>query len=183
MNKKYLATLLLLCSHAFAADPVLIFGLPLGGVWAANPKICPFNTDNARQFCWVGKPFLPKDGGKYGTIHFPNTDALPEWAAYASFTLSLTKSRVIESVSVETIDARDKNNIAKSISTRFGAPKSQSLNRTDLAIADWVAAGVSVNLMCADKCQIIFRSTEAQIQHEKYINDGKKRDANRPLTP
>lgn len=183
MNKKYVATLLLLCSHAFAADPVLIFGLPLGGIWDQKPKICPWDTDKATSFCWIGKPFVAKDGTRLGSIHFPKKELLPKWAAYSLIEIHLSKTGVIDQIGVNTLNSDEKNIIAQSISARFGLPKNSSLNRTDLALADWSSQGAHIHMMCVDKCMVGFRSSDAQKKHEKYIAESLKKEAARPVAP
>lgn len=172
---------LLSAGSAAAADPFTVFGLPLGSKVAQLP-ICPFNTDLAKTNCWVGKPFVTREGGRMGMVHLAKKDKLPSWAEHSSFNFTVTKGLVLEDITVETRDASRLNEIVQSIGARFGAPQQTSM-KPGQGVATWSAPEVRIRMQCDTKCWVSFLTPDAQAKSDKEIEASKAANAARPVSP
>lgn len=167
--------------HSVAqAEPVKVFGVPLGGSPAKPLKICPQDRDSP-DICWVGKPFVSKDGSRLGTISMP-TKNVPEWAAYNEFKLDLSRKGTIEAIEVRIADRCDINTIAASIATRFGQPTKNTLQPEEIfKTATWELKDIFIHLTLANtRCSASFRTPE-DIAAQRAYWESKK--VNRPATP
>ena len=141
-------------------------------------------TNNNKALCWISKPFVAKDGGKLGRVNLPSPDKLPEWAAYASFTASIAKNGVLTEISVQVDDGREKMAIADSIGKRFGLPISTTLQRTDLAKAEWSGEGIGVFQSCTSRsCSVRFMSSIALKEMADANAQARSVKAARPASP
>lgn len=171
----------------FAAESVVtVFGLPLGGKMPPL-KICTIDEISAlkiKNHCWISKPFTAKDGSKLGTLNMADSDALPEWAAYASFSASLSPTGALERLNVEAPGTNKKQAIASSISKRFGLPISTTLPRSDLAEARWISQGIEINQLCIrDQCQVSFSSSSSAKKMADAQAEENRINKARPASP
>lgn len=179
----FLVAVFLFGVNAYADPPTMVLGVPLGGKISPNMKICPLNTDKAKEVCWISKPFTGKSGGRLGYIHFPNQDAFPAWAVHAMFTIEVGKDGEINTLTVESFGSNEKHTIANSITSRFGLPKETTLPRDDYAFASWTGKNIYIRLECASKCSTTFRSPSAQAEVEQRAAEYRKKQAARPASP
>lgn len=165
----------------------LIFNLPLGGQLKPTPRECTvenITTNNNKALCWVGKPYIAKDGSKLGSVNLPAPDSLPEWAAYAGFSASVSKAGQLTEITVKVEDGNKKMVIANSINKRFGLPISTTLPRTDLAKAEWSGEGIGIFQTCtARTCEVRFLSSEALREMSIQKNNAQRVKAARPDSP
>lgn len=182
LTSTVIATIVLF--YGQAASAVTVLGLPLGEKISPPVRLCPANTDNAKNICWVGWPYLSKDGSRLGTVHLPNPDTRPEWAAYAMFKAYVGQDGVLLELEVSTFGAKDKNEIASSISSRFGLPIESTLSRSDVSWAKWVNKDIYINMACTlEKCWVEFKSPRAQAERDKQAADARARTEKRPISP
>lgn len=169
---------------ASAADQVTVLGVPLGGKITPALKVCPFDTDDSKSICWVGKPFVSKDGTRLGTVHLPNPNSRAEWAAYAGFNIFMAKDGTIDLLKVTVRDVRAKNVIAESISSRFGLPQTTTLQRDDLAEARWRGEGIEVRQVCIPSfCEVRFMSAAALRNEAQEKEAAARVKMARPVAP
>lgn len=169
---------------SLAEESVQVFGLPLGGK-LKNPVICPFNTDKSKVLCWIGKPFVSNNGDRFGTVHLPNPDSRPLWAAYASFDVSVAKTGELKSIRAKTFKSSDRTAIANSIASRFGLPDDTTLGQS-VGHAIWSRSGVHIEVLCGseqDICMATFRSPSAQAEHDEALTEARRKDKARPKSP
>jgi hypothetical protein len=147
-------------------------------------KACPFNSDTAKEICWIGKPLVMPDGRRYGSAHLPKPDSRPAWAANVMFHLTLAKDGTLIELNAESLDDKDKNAIAQSLTTRFGLPIETTLNGPGTwPKARWAGDGIFVQLDCLVRCQTAFQTATAKAGHEKYREELKRKEAARPKAP
>ena len=163
------------------SEPVKVFGLPLGGTPARPLKICPQDLDNRPSVCWIDKPFVGKDGSRFGSVSVPNKD-LPQWAAYKMMKMTLTPKGRIASLTVKLDERCDVNGIASSIAARFDKATVDRLHPPALIkIATWELKDIFIHLeMAGSHCSISFRTPE-DIAEQRAYNDSQK--VSRPLSP
>lgn len=182
------AALVLLGTSTPCAAHMTVFGLPLGGKLAPALAVCPRDLDKAQALCWVERPVLTKEGHRVGTVHMPQADRIPLWAANASFEFTLLKNGVLDEISVSTVDAQDRLAIAKSIAARFGAPTYGSQAQAGGPTATWPRPDIHIEVQCGQRCRVDFRSPGAQARRDRPPStDVPARrpasDAARPLSP
>jgi hypothetical protein len=187
MKKNTVAVLLswalmaLTITAANASDSLL--GIPFGAPLTLNE--CPRGFDaKVTHPCWIDAPFVYEPtGSSSGWVDLPNQEARPEWAAYATFAITVDKSSVVQEIKVTTSNVRKRYEIANSISRRFGAPFIDQLNRRDLSLARWRSKEGYVDMRCHSQCIIEFRTPSAQAALEADLAARAKRDAARPKAP
>lgn len=182
-----IAALTLGSPHASASDPVLIFGLPVGGTLPSPPKACPssVNAIAERPLCWIEKPFR-HGATTTGGVYLPNPESRPAWAAHATFDMTISGSNTLDVLAVRPASARDMTAIVASISERFGNPSHSTIYmRSGPASAKWSAPGINIDLLCdrVDFCLVEFRSARSWLDRERDLAASKKADAARPRTP
>ena len=184
-NSCLIAALALLPATAHAADAITVFGLPLGGKLKAQPHSCPTNTDKAKDICWIDKPFVAANGDRLGSVHLPNPDGRPAWAAYAAFSAQIAKNGVLEELKMRTFSAKEKHVIAQSLSSRFGLPNETTLPRNDTASATWARSEIFIYMLCdrSEFCIVEFRSPKAQAEREREAAARRQKDSARPTSP
>jgi hypothetical protein len=184
-NSCLIAALALISATAHAADAMPVFGLPLGGKLKAQPHSCPTNTDKAKDICWIDKPFVAANGDRLGSVHLPNPDGRPAWAAYATFSAQIAKDGVLEELKVRTFSAKEKHVIAQSLSSRFGLPNETTLPRNDAASATWARSEIFIYMLCdrSEFCIVEFRSPKAQAEREREAAARRQKDSARPASP
>ncbi|MEN9374658.1 MAG: hypothetical protein RIR79_2210 [Pseudomonadota bacterium] len=166
----------------YAQSGKLLLGVPFGEKLIM--KTCPLNTDKAKEPCWIGSPFLYKPTGtKLGSIHLPNPDSRPEWAAHGMFEVSLDRQDKLQEIKVHLFSESDRHKIADSISQRFGSPHENQLRRTDVSWASWKSSEGSVEMRCKGECWIEFRTPSAQAAREAEQRDRELANAKRPKAP
>lgn len=169
---------------ASAAEPVQVFGLPVGGKVPAW-KICTAIGQPVKAVCWVDKPFVSKSG-KLGMVSLPNADTRPSWAEHVTFTANIDRNGALERLSVETFSSSVKNEIANSISARWGLPNATTLYRQDGGEASWKNADVSISLYCLESrntCHVSFSSAAYEAQREIENQKRRELDSKRSATP
>jgi hypothetical protein len=107
---------------ASAADPVIVFGLPLGGKPVKQIRICPERSHVTDIVCWVGRPSTA-GGETEGYVALPNS-ALPLWAS-GLHQLSLGRDGTISRVRIDAGGIGSDQAVIDSISTRFGPSTDQ----------------------------------------------------------
>ena len=170
-------------AFATAAEPVLVIGVPIGGVLTKKIPVCPSNTDLSRDICWVGKPFVAKDGERLGTVHLPRPESLPAWAAYASFELTIAKDGQVRKIRVTAQPERERSAIFQSISARFGTPLVNKPNDGEYYSVAWDRPDIFIDLLCAAKCYVSFQSRIDKDELLKELAERKKVDNARPVSP
>lgn len=185
VNSSLIAALAFLSVTAHATDAMSVFGLPLGGMLKTQPLSCPTNTDRAKEICWIDKPFVASNGDRLGSIHLPNPDSRPAWAAYAMFSVKIAKDGVLEELKVRTLSAKEKHVIAQSLSSRFGLPNETTLPRNDTASATWARSDIFIYMLCdrSEFCIVEFRSPKAQVEREREAAARRQKDSARPASP
>jgi hypothetical protein len=170
------------CAALGAQSSKPVLGIPFGETLVM--KICPFNTDKTKAACWIAKPFVHKPtGAKLGSIHLPNPNSRPEWAAYAAFEVTLDREDKVQEIKVHPIGEPDRYEIAKSISLRFGAPREDQLRRSDVSWASWKTDEGNVEMRCQRECWIEFRTPSAQSARDVEKRARDKSNAERPKAP
>lgn len=174
---------LALSFSALSAQPgTHLLGIPFGE--RLSMKICPFNTDQVKVPCWINAPFVYKPtGAKLGSVHLPNPDGRPEWAANAMFKLTLDRQDKVQEIRVETFSDSDRSTIGESITQRFGIPLEDELRRSDGSWASWKSQDGYVEMKCKGKCWIDFRTPSAQAAREAEKHERENVNAKRPKTP
>jgi hypothetical protein len=174
---------LLVLSCGVNAQPVkTLLGVPFGGVM--KMKICPPNTDKSKDACWLSKPFVyAPTGAKLGSVHLPNPNSRPEWAAHVMFEVALDRQDRVQEITVHTFNDLDRYKIAESISQRFGAPHVDQLRRNEVSWASWKSEEGYVEMRCKDECWIEFRSPSAQAARDVEKREREKVKAERPKAP
>lgn len=175
-------SLTLSCSALNAQSGKLLLGIPFGE--RLSMKTCPFNTDKAKSPCWIDAPFVYKPtGAKLGSVHLPNPDRRPEWAAHVMFKVTLDRQDRVQEISVQTFTDSDRYKIAESISQRFGTPREDQLRRSDISWASWKSQEGYVEMRCKGECWIEFRTPSAQTERETEQRDRERVSATRPKAP
>jgi hypothetical protein len=183
MKKTALAALLLSATCTFADTPVTVLGVSLGGKLPPI-KACPFDTDTAKDICWISPPYVSKDGLRYGSAHLPKPDNRPAWAANVMFKLTVAKDGTLNEIVAESLDDKNKNVIAQSINTRFGLPIETTLNGPgNWPKARWAGEGIFIRLECVVRCTTVFQTATAKAAQEKYIEENQRKEAARPKAP
>lgn len=184
-DSKLVATVLIFIgtlAPAWGQDSNLLLGVPFGG--RLQLSRCPPNAESSARPCWIDRPFLYKPtGANSGYVHLPGSDARPKWAAHAMFQLTLDKTGTVQEVKVNTFDAKERHQIADSISRRFGTPIENNLFREDISWASWRSAEGSVALRCQRECWVEFRTPAAQEALGAELTARAKKDVARPSTP
>jgi len=90
----------------------------------------------------------------------PNANERPPWATYVMFSMEISKSGELRNIGVSTHDNKDRVEIARSISSRFGEPQVllplANLEGSSLA---WDTPQVHVRMTCwPAKCSMSFVS-------------------------
>lgn len=178
-----LVAAVLLSAGVHAADPVTVFGLPIGGKIKKPIPVCPFNTDTTKELCWVGKPFVAKNGSRLGTLHMPSPALLPDWAAYASFEIGMTKGGELRHVDVTTNRNPDMRAIMESVSSRFGRPTSAKVFSPEYSNWSWDVADLFIHLECLHKCTASFRSPDERDERRKQHAEWQRVQDARPASP
>lgn len=170
------------CVAANAQSEKRLLGIPFGDTLIMGN--CPSNTDNAKAPCWIGSPFIYKPtGAKLGSVHLPNPNGRPAWAAHVMFELMLDRQDKVQELKVRTFNEADRYKIAESISQRFGAPLEDQLRRSDVSWASWRSDEGHVEMRCKGECWIEFRTPSAQSAREAELRDREKLNAQRPKAP
>jgi hypothetical protein len=164
-----------------AAETVAVFGLPLGGKAPAINQ-CPSNAEKAKSVCWVGRPFKGAHG-HLGSVHLPNPDSRPAWAAHAVFEASVDGAGLLQRLKASTVVAANRSEIANSIASRWGLPDQTSLAQPGPASATWTKPELTIFMFCSDKCSVEFRSAAEQAARETAAAARKRTDAARPASP
>lgn len=183
MKKSIFTALLLVGINASAEVVVPVFGLPLGGNISTNMKTCPSNTDKAKNVCWIGKPFVSKDGEKLGSVHLPNPDSRPDWTAHAMFEMQTGRNGELQQLKVTTFEGKAKHVIANSITSRFGLPTESTLPREATSSASWARPDIFINLLCGEQCYVSFVSAKAHSEREQRLAENRRKQASRPKSP
>ena len=187
---KHIALAIACClpGMVLAQEGTTVLGQLIGGKIPA-PRICTMaevGIENPKSVCWLGKPFVAKDGSRMGHLQLTNQDKMPKWAAFASFSVHVSKASVLEklTVTVKVDSSATKHEIATSITSRFGQPVVTTLNRSDMALADWTAHGIGVHLECVlDRCIASFSSADAMAKQAREHAELALKEAARPVAP
>lgn len=163
--------------------PVKIFGLALDQKLEKKIPVCTFQEiGDSRRLCWVDKPFK----GVLGTLQFPK-HSLPAWAEYSAISLELNPDGSPGHIEVK--GSSDCHQIfldaVNSIRMKFGAPDSVSDLSGQYPKAVWEKNEVRIvsTVFKDDLCITKFSSPKAWAAHIEYVNQMKKKEASRPLTP
>ena len=163
--------------------PVKIFGLALDQKLEKKLPVCTFQEiGDAKRVCWVDKPFK----GLLGTLQFPS-NTLPSWAAYSSIQLKLNPDGSPGRIEVQgRSDCHRKFlETVTSIRLKFGPPDSISDSSEQYPKAAWEKDEVRIvtSVINDELCLTKFTSPKAWAAQVEHINQMKKKEASRPLTP
>lgn len=186
VRKGALATALLIAGlGGAAADPIAIFGLPLGGKISPTPKVCKFSeVASPTATCFIDKPFK-HDNGLYGTLNLPDAQK-PNWAMYGQLKVSINLDGELESLNYSTAEnLAPMSEIIGSIGSRFGAPTSQELSGTQLPWAAWELPSVHISVRQWGNrcCDVSFFTPKAAARAAEEVRRRKALDSARPLSP
>lgn len=158
-----------------------LLGIPFGAPLKLTQ--CPFNTDQAREPCWIGAPtFYKSNGSTSGSVHLPDADRRPEWAAYALFDLTLDRAGKVQELRVHTF-RQSRKQIADSVSLRFGSPITNELTRIGAGWARWKSSEGTVEMNCSGECWTTFRTPAAQAERDAELAERARKEAARPTAP
>jgi hypothetical protein len=183
-----LAAFLIAPTIAVAAESITILGLPLGGKLASSPKVCPksaIGNPSNKALCWIDAPYVyPPTGSKYGHVAMPETERLPQWAAYAMYKASVSKSDELESLELKTTSGNIAGEIERAISSRFGKPTKAAISGRNPS-AEWRHRDVSIKYLCdgATLCLVEFTSAKKRAKNEREMVEREKIDARRAISP
>lgn len=189
MKKAALFATAMAISLGANAEPVPIFGLPVGGKLQSMPKECPFSmigNYQSKTLCWIGKPFVYKPtGARLGSIQPPNQDKFPAWAAYALFEAEISKNAELERIRVKLSDGTRMVEIIQSISSRFGWPTSSKVTQTAYPYAHWNLPNILIEAACDNKeyCAVEVMSPREKAAREKERKDQRDKEAARSFSP
>lgn len=169
-------------AHASEAS---IFGYLLGGKISPAVKSCPSSSypNKSKVICWIDKPFVAKDGSRFGAVQLPNSDSRPQWAVHVMFDAEISASGFLEALKVSTIDGlTDKVEIEKSIASRFSSPKISTIMMRGATSATWDTNEAYIHMLCKDDrwCKVEFRSPSSQIERLKEQAAQKLIESKRP---
>lgn len=170
-------------ASAATTEPIIVFGVPIGGALKTIPKLCPFDTDKAKTPCWVDRPYQHRDGSQAGALHLPNAENRPKWAAYATFEVQITRQGVVDKLSAKVHSTRNLTEIQESIVGRFG-PSTTSTNSPKVISQTWARPDVHVKLLCSpgDFCAVELSSLAYRARYEREMEQRRATDAARPKT-
>lgn len=158
-----------------------LLGIPFGSKLQLSK--CPVNTDKATKPCWIGKPFVHKPtGSTLGSAYIPGSDARPSWAAYGSFKLTLDRSGNVENIEIRTFNGSKRNEIASSVSRRFGAPI-ENFTSNGAQMTKWKSTEGAAKMFCSEECTVEFSTPASQAEYESEMAARAKKDAARPDAP
>lgn len=171
---------------------VTVFGYPLGGKMSPPKRECTTDeiTSAARSICWLGETFVHDNGAKSGTVLLPNEDSLPAWAAYGSMSMRFSKEGMLDEITVTSRKSKSELQsiaieIAQSITARFGSPsRANLLKGSSQYTAEWPRSDLHIGLSClVSRCTATFTSPKAQADFERWVDERKKAEKARPVSP
>lgn len=175
------ACLSLACSGASA---ITVLGQPLGERMPVAIRLCPPSDDQGKTVCWIGPPYVAKDGSRLGAVRLPGPNSRPAWAAYALFRAHLAKDGTLLRLSVESSESIDRKDIVTSISSRFGAPSDSALGPIEGAAATWAQKEVHIRMLCSrERCTTTFSSPQAKAEDEREQARRRATELGRPVAP
>lgn len=165
---------------AFGETTVL--GLPLGGKFTERLPACPSDpTAEPTRMCLTEPPFRLKAKGGLLSVKIPDRGTRPPWAVHVLFRLAVGPDSKLEGIEVEAPACR-KQEVADSISARFGKPTYADLSSSLQGGAVWEAPDVHATLT-------YFRESECRVRFQLAADAKRTRDAaaadraRRPVTP
>lgn len=172
-------------SPAGAAEPITVLGLPLGGKLSTPLRKCqdaPPKRDAGP--CWVTSQKWPR-GSVSGSLHLPDDDKRPAWAAHAMFEASFAKDGTLTEFTVETSDLHSFGTIVDSISSRFGRHAMPSPPSSYSGYASWDRPEINIHILCKTmgNCYTKFVSAEVAAYNRKRLQELARKDAERPIAP
>lgn len=176
--------LVVLSSTAAAAEPVKVFGLPLGGTMKPAPNCgsSPKGKYSAEGICWVYKTSTSRSYTS-GQISLRDSDSVPRWAVLAEFKPEV-RNNILSTLTVVTNEIDDAAVITESISARFGKPRMPKAERDTQWYATWTRPEIAISLVCSrGTCHARFVSAETHAEEMRRINEVVRRDAARPISP
>ena len=176
--KTFLALVMTVLPLAVMAAPTQVLGIPFNGKLKYPPGICPLNNDKAEQICWRSTPRSDDLGGHWGSVHLPDPEARPLWAARGWYELAVKKDLTVTRIKV-LAEGTERDTIFQSISTRFGTPVSD-----DGRAARWLHQDATIQLLCAapTKCWATFTAPGPRAEPDTAANL-KRNQKPRPITP
>lgn len=169
---------------SFAAAPVSIFGLPVGGKLSSPIRKCATSelSGNTKSLCWSAKPMSLSDGGKSGYLEVPGADTRVKWAVSADFEGTFKKDGTLETLQVSTRSEQDFDEIVSSISSRFSQPMLS--HSTRLKSAKWIRPDIFIQVSCGRGiCLTRFLSIESYIDEKNRLMNAIKKDNARSTSP
>lgn len=180
MKATFVAALLLASLAASAAEPVTVLGLPLGGKLKMPIRQCKISDlgKETKSLCWVDAPRAYKNT-RSGMVLVPGQDARPSWAANALFSIRVHTDGTLEKIEVERFSQENDEVIRTSVSARWGSP-----TRLGNSTAEWKRPEIYVSILCYDrKCKTEFLSPDSYKEWMRELDDRKRKDAARPVSP
>lgn len=176
--KTLLALVMLALPIAVVAAPTQVLGIPFNGKLQYSPRICPLNNEKSEEICWRSSPRIDDVGGRVGSVHLPDADSRPLWAARGWFELALNKDLTVTRIKV-LAEGTERETIFQSISTRFGTPVSD-----DGRAARWLHKDATIQMLCAapTKCWATFSVPVAETELAAAARLKQQQKA-RPITP
>jgi len=142
---------------AIAGEPLVVFGVPLGGV--VKPANCPAGSYRGEVLCWVKRP-TNVEGWKQGSARLPDS-SVPLWAVGVLPSVRQTPAERLAEVKLSPLRESDGKAAAASIRQRFGLPTSAGRHDTTWWNTWLLPAGENIVLACSDGlCSVAFRSAE-----------------------
>ena len=179
-----ITSLVLSTMPAIAESSVTVLGLPLGGKFEAPKKNCTMDeigTAIPRKFCWIQR--FDFKGSRSGEIQLRDDKNLPLWALYSALRVSVGRDGILDSLTVNTPDKKDADDIVKSISSRFGPPITRSKLGTG-QVVEWLGNSVGIQMTChSHGCTVDFASDRERAKRVAESAARKAADAARPISP
>lgn len=191
-------------THAAQSDRgVVVLGVPLGERFTASRHCETSELMEAKKSpCWVGNPMRLNDGRFVAGVSLPGKDAMPAWAAHATFevllsrvaeskTLSVrgpTYSGAIDALKVNVqraISSKTGSKIIDSISSRFGPP-SVAKAPSMLERIDWHTSDLDISVECIrqrDECNVRFETAASAALARARSAQREEVEAKRPKAP
>jgi hypothetical protein len=171
-------------NSALASTPIPILGLQLGGKFPEIKNCYNRQSESEEKLCWANRPSL-YDGGKYGDIKLPGSDSRPRWAANASFSVSLSKSNTLNTLTVRTPLYTFRDEVIRSIESRFGPTTKEYNSPGRSQSAYWEKSPVTIRMTCTVKagCEVVFTSLEYAQELKTVAERRKAKDDARPVGP
>ena len=181
---KYLVIPAVMGAAVAHAEPVEVFGVPLGGKISYSVKACKSSLPPTSTVCWVNKPTVGKRGERSGSVMLPDRK-LPEWAVRASSSVTMMPNGTVDRIDLQDLALLDESEIRTSIERRFGSPR--ELHRPpNGSITRWKTDDLYISMLCSkngEYCNLNFVSATEAARIDAAQQEAEKSRQSRPLSP